>query len=80
MNTLDTLKAILSQKHGIAPGTVSPKATLASLGLDAPAVAELVQDVQRIFQIRLQDDDEPAHGTVQRLVDLIDQQEALITL
>lgn len=48
---------ILVEKYGIDADKISPDATLADLGLDSLAVAELVFDIEDLFGIEVKADD-----------------------
>ena len=48
---------LLVEKYGIDRESVSLDATMADLGLDSLSVAELVFDIEDLFDIRLQEDD-----------------------
>lgn len=44
---------LLVEKYGVDAAKVSPNATMADLGLDSLSVAELVFDIEDLFQIEV---------------------------
>lgn len=48
---------LLVTKYGVEEAKVSPEATMADLGLDSLSVAEMVFDIEDLFEIELDADD-----------------------
>ena len=48
---------LLVKKYGVEPDKVSPTASMADLGLDSLSVAELVFDIEDLFEIEIPLDD-----------------------
>lgn len=48
---------LLVEKYGIEKESISSDAAMADLGLDSLSVAELVFDIEDLFDIRLEEDD-----------------------
>jgi len=63
---------LLVDKYGVEKDRISPDASMADLGLDSLSVAELVFDIEDLFDIRLQEDDSE-FGTFAQAVALVDR-------
>jgi len=48
---------LLVEKYGIEEGRISPDAAMTDLGLDSLSLAELVFDIEDLFEIQLQEND-----------------------
>jgi acyl carrier protein len=56
MSAFTYIKQVLVEKYGLATESIVPEATLADLGLDSLAVAELMFDIGDEFGIDIPDD------------------------
>lgn len=56
MDTLETIKQILSEKEEIAPERVTKESTLEDLGLDSLSAMELICELEDRLDIDLGDD------------------------
>jgi len=63
---------LLVEKYGVEKDRISPGAAMADLGLDSLSVAELVFDIEDLFQIRL-DEDDSAFSSFGEAVALVDR-------
>lgn len=63
---------LIVDKYGVEKDRISPDASMADLGLDSLSVAELVFDIEDLFDIRLQEDDSE-FGTFAQAVALVDR-------
>jgi acyl carrier protein len=48
---------LLVEKYGVEEDRISPDAAMTDLGLDSLSVAELVFDIEDLFEIELREDD-----------------------
>lgn len=51
------LAELLVEKYGVEEAKISPDATMADLGLDSLSVAEMVFDVEELFEIEISPED-----------------------
>lgn len=56
MKAYEFLHELLVSEFGVTPKAISPEATLPSLGLDSLSIAELVDEVERHFDIVIPDE------------------------
>jgi acyl carrier protein len=56
MSTFETLVDILNRDYGLAPDTITPEATLATLGLDSLSVLELMFKIEDRFGVKITED------------------------
>ncbi len=74
-STLQKLQMILVKKYSLAENSVTPEASLESLGLDSLDAIETLFDVEDVFDIRVPQDrgaNSKKLTTVQDILDLID--------
>jgi acyl carrier protein len=72
MNTFDTLLDILAGDYCIARDTVTPEATLETLGLDSLSVLELMFKIEDRYKVKINEDTPTDLVTVSDVVRYID--------
>lgn len=70
--TTDVLTQIICDKFEIAPGKITPEATLEDIGIDSIGVFDVVFTIEEALDIKVPNDDVKI-ANFQDLVDLIDR-------
>jgi acyl carrier protein len=72
MNTFDTLLDILARDYCVARDTVTPEATLETLGLDSLSMLELMFKIEDRYKVKINEDTPTDLVTVSDVVRYID--------
>ncbi|MBU6460971.1 MAG: acyl carrier protein [Proteobacteria bacterium] len=72
MNTFERIRTLMEEKFGLEKSTLTPEATLETLGLDSLSVIELMFSIEDVFEIKLPDEPVPLK-TLQDVVDTVDK-------
>jgi acyl carrier protein len=72
MNTFDTLLDILARDYCVARDTVTPEATLETLGLDSLSMLELMFKIEDRYKVKINEDMPTDLVTVSDVVRYID--------
>jgi acyl carrier protein len=72
VTTLQRLQDILVRDYHVAPGLVTPEATLSTLGLDSLSVIELMFKIEDVFGLTITNDTPTDLVSVADVVDYID--------
>ena len=72
MTTLQTLQALLAQQYKLDPGTITPEATLETLGVDSLGLLEVLFEIEDRFGIKIPTE-RPALQTIADVATYVDR-------